>query len=261
MHNPTTFDRTTSLTPAAPGEFLARFDESWTGLGGMLGGYVAAHAVRAVEAVDPHRAVRTLAVSFLRPSRPGDAHLTVRTVREGRSLAVHDVVVGQADRPVACARITTTAPAPDALLWASDPLELPPPLERCEPIAPPPGARHFDHTVIALDPVWRPFTGRPRARVAGWVRPREPRPIDAAWLAMILDGFPPAAFVRAQPPTGGVSVDYTVHLHRTLADLGDAWLAGVFRADTAAGGLALEHGVLATADGRLLAESFHTRVA
>lgn len=260
MPQPTAFDRTTAVVPAGPGEFHARFDESWTSLGGVLGGYLAAHVVRATKAVDPHRAVRTVAITFLRPSRPGDALVAVETVREGRSLAVHDVVVRQADRPVARARVTTAAPGNGALTWATDPFEPPPPPEECEPIEPPSGALHFDHAIGVLDPAWRPFTGRPRARIAGWVRQREPRPVDAAWLAMLLDWFPPAAFARASPPTGAVSVDYTVHIHHTLGEPGDAWMAGVFRTDTAADGLALEHGVIAAADGTLLAESFHTRV-
>lgn len=258
---PAAFDRMTALTPDGPGSFLARFDASWSGPTGMLGGYVAAHVVRAVEAIDPNRAVRSLHVSFLRPSSEGEARLSVETIREGRSLAVHDVVVRQADKPVAMTRVTTTTPAPDALTWATDPVELPPPVEQCEPIAPPPGIRHFDHGITVLDPAWRPFSGRPRAHIAGWMQPREPRAVDAAWLAMILDWFPPAAFARALPPTGALSVDYTVHLHRAVVDpSAGPWLAGVFRTDTAAGGLGLEHGVVASADGTLLAESFHTRV-
>lgn len=258
---PTTFDRTTSLEPTGEFQFRACFDESWRSLGGVLGGYIAAHAVRAVQTVDALRDVRTVAVTFLRPSRPGEAFLEVETVRDGRALAVHDVVVQQAAQPVALARVTSSTPQPTSLSWATDPFELPPAVGRCEPICPPEGALHFQHADAVLDPAWRPFSNRDRAHVAGWVRPREARRVDATWLTMILDWFPPAAFARAHPPTGAVSVNFTVHIHRTATNLGDSWLAGVFRTDTAAGGLALEHGTIATADGTLLAESFHTRVA
>ena len=48
-----------------------------------------------------------------------------------------------------------------------------------------------------------------------------------------------------EPPTGGVSVDYTVHIHRTLSGLApDEWLAARFEAPVSNGGLALEHGVV-----------------
>jgi acyl-CoA thioesterase len=77
---------------------------------------------------------------------------------------------------------------------------------------------------------------------------------------MIVDWFPPSPFTRLDPPAGGVSIDLTVHLHRTRPPLADGdWLAGSFRADASHLGLALEHGRIADTDGTLLAESFHTR--
>lgn len=260
----TVFDRTTALWPISTGHFDAMLDESWSSLTGVLGGYLTAHVVRAVEHVEPERAVRNLSVSFLRPTSPGPAELRVTPIRIGRSVGVHRVSLEQDGRETLHARVTTAATPPtEAVDWSTDPFELPPAPEQCEPIAPPETIRHFDHAIAVLDPTWTPFTGRPRALVAGWVRPVEPRPIDASWLAMILDWFPPAAFARAFPPVGGRSVDYTVHLHRTAPTMrrdDTDWLAGTFRADTAVDGLALEHGVIATADGTILAESFHTRI-
>ena len=44
---PTAFDRTTTLENISPGVFAATFDASWTSLGGVLGGYLVAHVVRA----------------------------------------------------------------------------------------------------------------------------------------------------------------------------------------------------------------------
>ena len=62
---------------------------------------------------------------------------------------------------------------------------------------------------------------------------------------MIPDWFPPCSFVVHDPPTGGVSIDYTVHIHRTLDGLGpEDWLAAEFEATVSEGGLALEHGIV-----------------
>ena len=73
--------------------------------------------------------------------------------------------------------------------------------------------------------------------------------------------FPPPAFVRLEPPTGGVSIDLTTHIHRPTVGLGeDEWLTGKFEIETSTGGLAVEHGVIATLDGVLVAESFQTRL-
>ncbi|HEY4610175.1 MAG TPA: hypothetical protein VIH06_13255, partial [Ilumatobacteraceae bacterium] len=124
----------------------------------------------------------------------------------------------------------------------------------------PEGIGHFDHAVAVLDPRSMPFSHGPVARVAGYVQPRERGPIDAAWLGMALDWFPPAAFTRIDPPTGGISITYSMHVHHTLERLADGeWLGGEFHVDVSADGIALEKGRITDPAGRVLAESFHTR--
>ena len=93
------------------------------------------------------------------------------------------------------------------------------------------------------------------------MRPLEARPLDAAWLVMAADCFPPPAFVRTEAPIGGMSIDMTVHVHRSgfrLPD--DGWLVGSFEIDDSAGGLAVEHGRITLTDGTVVAESFQTRL-
>ena len=51
---------------------------------------------------------------------------------------------------------------------------------------------------------------------------------------MATDWFPPPAFVRTEPPIGGMSIDLTVHVHRSGFRLPeDGWLAGSFEIETA----------------------------
>ena len=82
------FDRTTAIHRARHDatRFDAELDESWSSLLGVHGGYVTALAVRAAEATAPDRHVRTVATTFLRPTHPGPAELTVDVLRDGRSL-------------------------------------------------------------------------------------------------------------------------------------------------------------------------------
>ena len=85
--------------------------------------------------------------------------------------------------------------------------------------------------------------------------------IDAAWLAMASDWFPPPAFVRLAPPTGGVSIDLTTHIHRPGLMLArDEWLVAEFAIENSAGGLAVEHGRISRDDGTVVAESLQTRL-
>jgi acyl-CoA thioesterase len=265
----TEFDRTTTLTVDPPDtlgrlngdhrRLTVELDDTWSSLRGVHGGYLTSLAVRAAEANLDGRAARTVTTTFLRPARTGWATIEVAPIRTGRSLTTLAVSVMQRERCIALARVTGTA-ATKGEQWDAASDHDVPPLGECVEFTPPPGIRHFEHAELRLDPATLPGGGGSLARIAGHVRPREARPIDAAWLAMALDWFPPAAFSRTEPPTGGVSVDYTVHLHRTLGRLGDEeWLIGEFTADVSHGGLALERGRLWAPDGRLLAESFHTR--
>lgn len=143
--------------------------------------------------------------------------------------------------------------------WSTpEPLDVPQP-SNCVALDPPGHVEHFGRAQALIDPASLPFTGGMRAIVRGHLRPLDDRRIDAAWLAMASDWFPPPAFVRIDPPIGGISVDLVTHVHRELPPLGDDWLAVSFEADTSANGIATERGRIATADGRLVAESLHTR--
>lgn len=257
---PTEFDRHLELTVGdEPGWFGVDLPDAWSALVGIHGGYLTALAVRAAEARDPGRRVRTVTTSFLRPARPGPAELRTTELRRGRSISTVDAELLQDGRRITAGRLTLLTDQAGIDWPACEPIPLPP-LDACVPIVPRQPSAHFDRAQARLDPASLPFTDGPRAMVRGYLRPLEPRPIDAAWLAMASDWFPPPAFVRLEPPLGGVSVDLTTHVHHTLPPLGpDEWLTATFEIVTSAGGIGTEHGRIATVDGRLLAESFQTR--
>ncbi len=258
----TVFDHTTTIKFETPEALQVDVDlpESWSSLMGAHGGFVTALAVRAVEQHVAGQAIRTVSTHFLRPVALGNATLCVKPLRTGRSLSTFEVTLRQNDRQVTSTRVTT-AIAAEGSQWDHAGRLPVPPVDECIVVPGPPGIRHLDHGVGVLDPAHLPLTRGENAVLQGHIRPAEPRPIDAAWLTMVLDYFPPAAWSKVDPPTGGVSVDYTVHIHRTLSVAlpADRWLAVSFRADVSTDGLSLEHGAIAGPDGDLLAESFHTR--
>jgi acyl-CoA thioesterase len=253
------FDRTTTLTPTNDAHvFAAELDDSWASLRGVHGGYMTALAVIAAGAMAPDRPVRSITTSFLRPGVVGPAELTVEVLRDGRSFGTLAVTMHQQGRAVTNSRVTVldVLPGHD---WESVPTDRPLDRSLCIPFTPPPSIRHFAQAELLIDPTTVPVGDGSQARIAGHVRPLEPRVIDAAWLAMIGDWFPPSPFRRFEPPTGGVSIDYTVHIHRTLPEDPDRWLEGVFVAETSVAGIALERGRLGLPDGTAVAETFHTR--
>lgn len=245
--------------PGPPGTYDGLVGERWASLRGVHGGMLAAMAVRAVEAEAPGRAVRTVSTTFLRPGTVGPVELAVTIERSGRTVTTATVELTQVHRRVAIVRVTATAPVASDDWDTTEPLDLPP-LTECVPFHPPAGVLHFEHAEALLDPADVPFSSSAVARVGGWVRPREPQVVDAAWLTMILDWFPPSPFTRHAMPIGGVSVDYTAHLHATPVTLGGGdWLGARFESHRGADGLALEHGRVQAPDGTVVAESFHTR--
>ena len=259
------FDRTSELRLRAGADALTSFDvdlhDSWTSLRGVHGGYMASLAVRAAERATPDRRVRTVTTSFLRPGGVGPAQLDVEVLRRGRSFTTVEIGLRQDGRLVCTSRVTALIPS-SGPEWSPPATDRPPPLSSCVPFTPPPAIRHFEHAELRIDPATIPDGSADIARVAGHVRPLERRPVDAAWLVMIGDWFPPSPFRRLLPPQGGVSVDYAVHIHRLpsrerAAD--DGWLEGVFAAADATGAIALERGVLSGGDGITIAETFHTR--
>ena len=270
----TNFDRTIAVHPRQPlagcqgpagstTTFDVDFDDTWASLIGMHGGAMVALAVRAAEHVVPDRPVRTVSATFLRRGSIGAAELDVTVLRHGRGFTTLLGRIRQAGRELVELRLTLAIPAP-VDPWTSAPACLadrrrPAPIAACVGFTPPPGIRHFEQARLRIDPTTIPRSDSADARIAGHVQPLEARPFDAPWLAMIGDWFPPAPFRRLVPPAGGVSIDYTVHLHRTLPADPDLWLEGVFEAADQHGGIALERGVLTTPDGAPVAETFHTR--
>jgi acyl-CoA thioesterase len=259
--NATDFDRTTELVPAPglPGDFSVELDPGWSSLVGVHGGYMCAIAVRAAETLAADRSVRTVATSFLRPGRVGAATVSVRELRRGRSFTTMSVDLCQEGQPLITSRMTLLTER-SGVEWSTPaPTELPPP-EAC--VRMDVGrVSHFDQLDGLLDPASLPFSSGDRATVRGYLRPHDDRPVDPAWLAMASDWFPPPAFVRLEPPTGGVSIDLTTHIHQAHLVLGDdEWLTGTFTIETSTAGLAVEHGHIARRDGTLVAESFQTRL-
>lgn len=255
----TEFDRHLHADPIGADAYAVELPDSWSALVGIHGGYLTALAVHAAEAHVPDRRVRTVTTSFLRPAVPGPAELHLSEPRRGRSISTVHAELRQDGRPLTVGRLTLLTEQSGVDWRTREPIALPP-LDACVPITPREPSAHFERAQALLDPSSLPFTDGPRAMVRGYLRPLEPRPIDAAWLAMASDWFPPPAFVRLEPPVGGISVDLTTHVHHTLPALADDdWLTASFEITTSAGGMATEHGRIVTIDGNLLAESFQTR--
>ena len=261
----TDFDRTTALLASRRTARIVLWS-IWTPVGRRWSACMADTCARSPCGVPNRcaedRAVRTVTTSFLRTGAVGPAVLSVREVRRGRSMStvVADAGTG---RPTVLlsSRLTRSCRGPASSGLRRRRLDLPP-VERCVPMDA--GAcrslragRRCCSTRPGL-----PFSGGDRAMVQGYLRPLEDRRVDSAWLAMATDWFPPPAFVRLEPPTGGVSIDLTTHVHQPRVLLGDdEWLCARFEIhEPRPTDWPSNTAVITTDDGTPVAESLQTRL-
>lgn len=253
---PTEYDAATALERVGDHAFTTRVDPGWF-VAGPNGGYVASLLLRAAQRVPETegRAARSLSVHYLQPGAAGPAVIDVEVSRAGRSLAFVVVRLRQEDRLVAqgLAALGTgrsTVEFQDvAPVGAAAPEELDPPQIPADLM--PPITSRFDYRPTEN----LPLLGTDRSEMWCWLRLADPRPVDAAVLALMADALPPAMFFRKGPPHVYPTVDLTVHLRCAVPDDHDGWCLGHVATRTAAEGFIEEDCDLYDRAGRLLAQA------
>lgn len=276
-----TFDDATRVTALGDGRFAADVDLGWAAPTAANGGYLAAIVVRAIEAhVDPAALrLRSLTIHYLRPAGAGPLELTVDTVRRGRRITSVRVGGVQGGKQVIAALAALAVPdLPAAGTW----LPAPPAAAPAPPRDAPRLAGHLwrrddaEHWLeaheaapsvmhrVQLAPRFGgvPFSGRRPApgeapQAGGWITLPDPRPVDAAYVALCADVWWPPGFEPLDRPAVAPTIDLTIHFRADLPPSGlpDQPVLGWYRSTTARDGLVEEDGLLFGADGTLLAHS------
>jgi acyl-CoA thioesterase len=255
----TAFDRATALEEAGPLAWTAIVDDSWSAPPGPNGGYLAAIVLRAMEAAldDPARAVRSLTLHYLRSPAAGPLLVEVAIERSGRRMSTLTARATQGGKLRILAIGAFGVDVESALDYAAQPPVVARP-EELTPVPPLPQVRisaYFDMRA-AVGP--RPFSGAAESLTGGWLRFHDPRPLDAAALAMYADAWWPAPFTRLRGVAGAPTVDLTIHFRDPAAAAAiapDDPVLAVFRSSTSRAGYFEEDGELWSPDGALLAQS------
>jgi acyl-CoA thioesterase len=253
----TSFDRDTAVEPLGDGRYRVRFDPAWWVVKGPNGGYLAALATRAIRAEvgDDTRALRSLTVHYLAAPREGEGEVVVRIERAGRGLTTASARVEQDGRPMALALAALAVDYPGATEYADLAMPDVPAPEALEPVPPGaqpvPFARNFElHPAIG----GLPFSGGDRAVTGGWIRFRDPRPLDELAIVAISDAWWPAPFSVVERPMVAPTIDLTVHVRAPLPREYDDVLIEV-RSDVARDGFFDEDVRIFARDGTLLAHA------
>lgn len=254
------FDRTTQLTKTGEGVYSGSLDRTWWIAAGPNGGFIASVILRGLqlEVGDPERIPRSFSVHYLARAGEGDIELHCSVERVGRSMTATTGRLFQDGRLLATAQCAFSVPrsgeedfddlgAPEVPSPGDIPL-----LEFPGGLMPPFAERvEYKWAVGSF-----PYSDSDRALGGGWLRLKEPRPLDALILPMFADGWPPSVFSRRSTPAPVPTIDLTVHIRSEIPALRpEEWLLVSFESKVAQGGFLEEDGYIWAPDGKLLAQS------
>jgi acyl-CoA thioesterase len=285
-----TFEVATAVTQVGDGRFRAEVDPGWSSPIAANGGYLAAILVRAIEAhgatgsdgagelVTP-RQLRSLTCHFLRPVRFGQLDVAVEVLRAGRRISSVRVTASQNGKDAIHALAALAVlDLPAAGRWEPEPPDVGPPPPRDAPLVEPAdyrrrGGAAWLGPAPSTPPMLRrvriapriggvPFSNRDMTpgeapETGGWIALPDPRPIDAAFIALCADVWWPPAFQPLGRPAIAPTIDLTIHVRADIPSEGipDQPVLGWYRSTAAHGGLMEEDAALFLPDGSLLAHA------
>jgi acyl-CoA thioesterase-2 len=259
-----------------PGELDALLElypngrDQWRGRGRpaygtrVFGGHVLAHAVRASStAQQSDRPVNSLHAYFLAAAHAGDdINYCVSTIKQGRSLDVHQVIAGQDRRPVVLCAVSYHSAEPGAGFQKATPT-VPWPTELEAVTYTPPGTHAEVRAPFELryaDGRFRDENGPDtRPTLDTWIRARHPvqsgaQPDHAALLAYAVDFLITRVAhmpVRDDASLVGASLDHAMWFHRPFRV--DDWLLVSCSSSTLAGARSLSRAEIFDERGHLVA--------
>jgi acyl-CoA thioesterase len=256
------FDADMELRPAGAGAYDLDVPAHWgIGRGATNGGYVAAVITKALEEAvgDPDRLPRSLTVHYLAACGPGRARIAATVERGGGSLTTLSARMTQGEATVALA-LAAFGRSRQGLDFQHEPMPEAPPPEEVPAWRPDPRLPTF---AVNWDYRWcigpLPYERAERAVSGGWIRPREPKLVDAPLIAAMADGWLPPVLLLLDGPRGIVpTIDLTIHF-RSALPVGDAapddYSFALFSSRVGAEGYWESDGVIWSRDGRVLAQA------
>jgi acyl-CoA thioesterase len=208
------FTRDSAVTALGDGAYAGACSPAWgVPAGGPNGGYLAAMVLRAMlaEVGDPARKARSLTLHYLRAPKNSDVRIQVVVERSGRTLST---VTARLEQDgvlcvIAIGAFGGAFPSP-AEFATPAPIVRPVSELRVTPVDAsfPPIAQRLELWGAIGRP---PFSGADTADTGGWLRLRDPAPVDAPLLALLVDAWLPAVFPVLTAPAFAPTIDLTIH--------------------------------------------------
>jgi acyl-CoA thioesterase-2 len=240
----------TAVEDLGGGRFRSTLSQDWE-IWGPMGGYVAAHALRAVGATTPHAHPAAFSCHYLGVARFEEVDLLVEPRKEGRAASSHRVAITQGGTPILDAMVWSTARGDGLEHDETVPPDVPGPdgLKSIGELLPPDAAPPFrfwenlDAKPLAFEADWPP-DGPRAARWQEWLRFLPTATWDDEWvdacrsvILVDLPSWPSAHRPHAwkQEPWMAPTLDLNVAFHRSAR--GESWLLCDGSAPVSTGGL------------------------
>ncbi|MFH1152852.1 MAG: thioesterase family protein [Pseudomonadota bacterium] len=224
------------------------------------GGYLMALAAAAVMEMTDKRALPIMTVNYLARSIPGDAEIRVEPMVRAGSFERYRVNLSQAGE-VKFMAFATLASADsgtasrDHRYYEEPPPDLPDP-GVCNAMPPMPGYTLYENMDVRIDPAFSGWmTGgsmATRSEHRGWIRFREPRPLDTLGVLLMADAFPPPIFATQGMVSWVPTLEFSVNIRNITVS---SWVKAVFRTRFVNRGMLEEDGQLWDEAGELVAVS------
>lgn len=257
-------DATERSEIAAPSgsTYSATLSDNWQSLVGIHGGLNAAIVARAITTVidQPEQPLRSASVQFLSTADPGEAIVTAKPVKVGRSTSFGAGSMTQDGKPIVNVQTIQSMRRDGTDLHQLEPEHQlnPPETERFLGV----GDRvHFMNMDVRLDPRFPLMGASPNAEIAAWLQPPEGEVLDPLWMVMALDFMPPSVFTAVDTWVAGATLDYQVFVGDTDFELTpDSWLYLHCRARYTTGGLGVEDATLWDPTGQVIGVARQVRM-
>ncbi|WP_020407457.1 acyl-CoA thioesterase [Hahella ganghwensis] len=204
------------LTTVDTDRMTAFVPEHWGQGRATFGGLIAAIMFERIpKSVTRNRPLRSLLITFAAPIAPGQMHMVVTKLREGKSATQIQVTSYQNDQvcSVMMAGFGDARESSIEVTYEKAPMTLPPSKVQAFPFIPnltPEFTDHFDYryTVGKM-----PFMGSRQSVMGGWIKQKSVvnTPISIAELLALTDAWPPATFSMMDRPAAGSTLSWTIN--------------------------------------------------
>jgi len=248
------------ITPAAEQSIM--LPKHWGQGRALFGGITAAIAWQHAQyGAHDDQSVRSFSVLFVGPINDGEAQLTRRVLREGKSVSQIAVEIAQGGEVLLSALVSfgrgrESQVHVDALPAQKIPgPDQGPPMPEMKIV--PEFTYHYDYRVSVGG---LPFTGNPSRQFGGWMRFRdETAPINPGYLLGLVDAWPPAVLPHLTQPAPASSLTWTIEFIEPLPNkTSHDWWQYVAEIDYAEHGYGHTKATIYDDEGRLVALSRQT---